>query len=286
MEAAGKRYILHRSRSDVFRIWHMSDLHLMSKSCAETEIKRDIAEIRDDPFSFWVGGGDMVDCIAYTDKRFDPDAVAPWVSISDLGKLGKVGMEKARQLFMPIKEKCLGMCLGNHEEKYQLHKDQKDLHSWLCTELGVPNLGYSAIFDLVFVRTAKAKQPTLAYTAPKDMGSCQSFRVYIHHGAGAATTPGGKLNRLVQFMNSFRADLYFCGHVHDKTARREPCLGGNAGCDDIMQFDRLGVISGSYLKTYQKGTTGYGEQKGYRPTSLGAAIVTIHPETRKMEAAI
>jgi hypothetical protein len=40
------------------------------------------------------------------------------------------------------------------------------------------------------------------------------------------------------------------------------------------------VISGSYLKTYAQGVTSYGEQKGYEPTTLGAAWVAIKPQTR------
>ena len=35
MQAAGKRHIRYGSRSDEFRIWHLSDLHWMSKSCDE-----------------------------------------------------------------------------------------------------------------------------------------------------------------------------------------------------------------------------------------------------------
>jgi hypothetical protein len=48
----------------------------------------------------------------------------------------------------------------------------------------------------------------------------------------------------------------------------------------------VGVISGSYLKTYAQGVTTYGEQKGYEPTSLGAAWVQIHPESRRLEAPV
>ena len=289
MEAAGKRYILYGSRSDQLTIWHLADLHLMSKACAEDVLKKDIARIKDDPYSFWQGGGDYCDLIGCDDRRFDPDAVAEWVNVNDLGRLGKVGMKRVAELLEPIKHKCLGLLTGNHEKTYERHKEQAGLHGWLCTELGVPNLEYCALFDVVFIRDpeVKAKPRLLATDSPFPLGfTTKTYRIFAHHGSGFATTPGGKLNKLIQFMQSFVADVYFCGHVHDKVGRREPALGADKTCTKLVAIERLGVISGSYLKTYQQGVTTYGEMRGYRPVSLGAAWVRFEPDKGKMYAEI
>jgi len=288
MKAAGRRYIMYGSCRDTFRIWNLADLHWMSRACAEGRIKKDIQTIRDDPFSFWLGGGDYCDFIGYSDKRFDPDAVAEWVSVKDLGELGQKGMREIAKLFAPIKDKCFGLLLGNHEKKYELQNEQESLHGWLCTELGVANLGYSALFDVVFARAARTKRPRLVDPLPRraDVTSRVGFRLFAHHGAGYAQTPGGKLNRLVQFMQSFDADIYFAGHVHDRVARSEPAIGADRYCKELTQRLRLGTIAGSYLKTYEQGVTTYGEQRGYRPTSLGAAVVQVCPETRELKAEV
>lgn len=289
MEAAGKRYIWYGKRKTVFRIWNLSDLHWMAKACAEGEIKRDIKEIASDPYSFWLGGGDYLDFIGHTDRRFDADAVAEWVPLKALGDLAAFGRVQLRDLFKPIAHKCLGLIIGNHEKKYEVAMEQESWHAWLCTELNVPRLGYSCLFDVIFCRVSpyKEKVPKLTLTAPPHHSYApESFRVFVHHGAGYAQTPGGKLNRLVQFMQSFDADLYFIGHVHDDLARKEPAICADATCTTLMQRSRLGLVAGSYLKTYQQGATTYGEQKGYRPTSLGASIATINPELREMEAVV
>lgn len=285
MQCDGKRYIVHGSRSDRFKIWNVSDVHRLNRGCAVGEFKRDIETIKNDPYSFWIGGGDYADFIGYRDKRFDPDCVPEDVPVKQLGRLGKYGMELIRDDFAPIADKCLGLLLGNHELKYQLHTEQSDMHAWLCEELGVRNLGYSALFDLVFVRVSGVKRPRLELKAPRPSTSA-SFRVFCHHGAGASCTPGGKLNRLVQFMQSFDADLYFCGHVHDQVARQEPAIGADPTCKKLVQRRRLGLVSGSYLKTYQQGQMGYGEQKGYRPTNLGSAVALITPETGDVRAQV
>jgi hypothetical protein len=287
MQAAGKRYIIHGSRSDVFKLWNLSDLHLMSKGCAINDLKRDLKIIADDPFSFALGGGDYAEFIGYRDKRFDPDSVPEYVPVKALGDLGRYGMTMVRDLLMPIRHKLLGLIIGNHELKYELHTEQESLHHWLCEELGVPSLEYSALLDVVFYRTTGVRKPQLVAKQPaRNTYTSESFRIFIHHGAGYAQTPGGKLNRLVQFMQSFDADIYMTGHVHDHVARKEPAIGADANCGKLTQRVRLGVVSGSYLKTYSQGFCSYGEQKGYRPTSLGAAVVSIKPETRELEALV
>lgn len=283
MQASGKRYVWHGSRSDKFRVWNISDIHWMAKGCAENDLRRDLKEIEHDSFSLWIGGGDYCDFIGYRDKRFDPDAIAEWVPLKKLGDLGKYGMEQIRKLFYPIRHKCLGLLLGNHEQKYEVATEHELLNSWLCAELEVPYLGYSCMFDLVFCRVPSYRGEPALRSEPHGKCESHSFRVFAHHGAGYAQTPGGKLNRLVGFMNAFEADLYFCGHVHDRVAQKEPVLGIDKTGTRIVQRERLGVVSGSYLKTYSQGSTTYGEMKGYRPTSLGAAIAEIHPETRSMK---
>lgn len=286
MQASGKRWITYPSRSSELTIWNLSDLHLMNRASATERIKRDINTIKNDPLAYWLGGGDYVDFIGFKDKRFDPDSVDPTVSVKDMGQLFKVGIERIKELFHPIRHKCLGLLIGNHEKCYSVKTEQDDRHGWLCTELGVPNLEYCALFDIVFFRVNTDKGSHLYYTSPKKVQKAFSVRVFAHHGAGYAQTPGGKLNRLVQFMQSFEADLYFCGHVHDNVGRREPTIGADKDCKTLVAKERLGVISGSYLKTYAQNVTTYGEQRGYRPTTLGAASIKIVPDKKTFKGEI
>ncbi|HUT44006.1 MAG TPA: metallophosphoesterase [Desulfobacterales bacterium] len=277
MECRGTQYIQYPSRASMFKIWNLADLHIGAKACALEWIKKDIKEIRDDPYSFWIGGGDYAEYIGKGDKRFDCDAVADFITVSDLGRLGKVLITQVRDILEPIKHKCLGLLFGNHEKSYQKWQEQEHLHSWLCEELEVLNLGYSAFLDVVFVRNGK--QPKIINT-PVRAESSQKFRFHVHHGAGFATTPAGKLTRLIRFMTYFDADIFMLGHVHDQQGRREVQIAANQACDKLITKTKLGVISGSYLKTYKQGVTTYGEQKGYAPTVLGSAVVTIIPDKR------
>lgn len=287
MQASGKRYISYPSRKDTIKIWNIADIHLGNKACEKDRLARDIATIKNDPYSFWIGGGDYADYIGYEDKRFDPQSVDQTLSIMDLGDLGYVLTRRVRDLFEPIKDKCLGLIYGNHEEKYMKNNTSMELHNWLCTELGVRNLGYSAFVDIVFWRRAGGQLPKLGYKAPgRNDGSRFQQRLYIHHGAGGATTPGGKINRLIKFMDSFEADVYMVGHVHDQLMIKRPVLMCNQQCDDIQERVRIGMISGAYLKTYAQDTTGYGEMKGFAPVPLGAVYIEIVPDKKEVYARI
>ena len=295
MIASGKRYIWHDSRTDEFRIWNLSDLHIGARGCAENDLRRDVAAIAADPFSFWFGGGDYGDFIGHRDKRFDPNEMAEWLKVKDLADLGRVTMARVRDILAPIGPKCLGLLIGNHEVSLENAGAQDSLHHWLCQELNAPFLGYCAFVDLAFCRTTGAAHEPVLRTAlpPRRIGALgvrhsqtETIRFFLHHGAGAVVTPGGKLNRLISAMESFDADVYMLGHVHDQMARRQPAIAASDDCSQLIERVRLGMISGSYLKTYQQDCISYGERKMYKPTNLGAAVCKIKPAGRVIEAVI
>ncbi len=285
MEAAGRRWIIYPSRSDVFTIWNLADLHVLNRAVALDRLRADIETIRSDPFSFWFGGGDYAEYISPTDHRFDAATFPADMPAYELARLADYAKEQLVKLLKPIAPKCLGALFGNHEYRYRVNKEQYKLHDWLCVELGIPNLEYCALVDVIFCRGAKLK---LVQCEPKQMlnRAHHAFRFFLHHGAGFAQTPGGKLNRLTQFMDSFDADIYFVAHVHDQAGKIVVQLGADRTCEKIIERRKVGVITGTYLRTYAQGVTTYAEIKGYRPAPLGARFVRITPDKREITAEI
>lgn len=275
-----RRYVGYTSRADVFTIWYLADLHIGSKATALDVLKADIETIKNDPCAFWIGGGDYAEYISYTDRRrFDPANFPLDIAVADLGNLGVVLTGRVAELLKPIAHKCLAILYGNHEEAYMRDKDQSGLHGWLCTELKTADLGYGGWLDLNFVRHTEYQQPRIISERPAAAMSSTRFRMFAHHGAGAAQTPGGRITRLDRFMDDFNAEIYFIGHVHGKTGYRRVRLEPDDTCSKVIAKEQLGVISGSYLKTYQQDCVTYGEKKAYRPALLGAAFVQLRPET-------
>jgi len=187
--AGGQHYIVFPSRSDVIRLWWMGDWHLWNRGCARQMLERDLESIAEDDASFLLGGGDYAEYIGYQDRRFDPEAFSPDVKVRDLGRLGYRQAEDVRDLLWPVRRKVVGLMYGNHEAKYMNAKDAQQLHSWLCTELGVPDFGYSCMFDLLFQRHSRGKIGLRRGSLKKGaVKTAWRVRVFAHHGAGAATT--------------------------------------------------------------------------------------------------
>lgn len=137
--------------------------------------------------------------------------------------------------------------------------------------------------DIYFIHNPKMKRPsrmTISYSVPEKFKA--KLRVFIHHGAGAANSTGGKINRLKAFVDMVEADLVMTGHLHDALSKPFLRLSTNELVTEITQKGIMGLITGSYLKTYAQGFTGYGEMRGYAPSTLGATRARFTPETGEL----
>jgi len=301
MEVAGRWYITYPSRACQFSIWPIADVHYGNRGCAVNVWQRDIDAIAADPYALWFGLGDLGEYIAINDPRFDASVISEDMTPADLGDLGYVLGTRIRDRLSPIAGKCLGMGMGNHEMRYYREKEQTHLHYWLLQEMAqaaghaVPNLGYSAFFDLIFVRSPRTKGVTISRTVPKSVhfsedkkNGCGRFRLRFvtHHGAGAAQSRGGKANALVRMATRFDADVYVQAHNHTPDAQPVSTIGANEKCNSIIERRRLMVRTGPYLRTYAQGVTGYGERAMYEPTTLGAKPIHIIPDKRTFFATV
>ncbi len=106
---------VYATSSDVFTFWVIVDVHYGSRYCAEELLETVIGKIQDDPMSYWWGGGDMCDFILYHDeKRFDPEGIAPWITVADLANLPMKQVERLAEKFRPSVDRCICLGIGNH----------------------------------------------------------------------------------------------------------------------------------------------------------------------------
>jgi hypothetical protein len=136
---------------------------------------------------------------------------------------------------------------------------------------------YSGWMDIYFVYDKSIDGCTLQYTKIPPQVYYAKLRCFIHHGMGAANTAGGKIKKLQQLVDMVEADLVCMSHVHEQFAKAFLRLIVDDSCTKIGQKTTMGLITGSYLRTYAKGFTGYGEVKGYSPTTLGATRAIYSP---------
>jgi hypothetical protein len=244
---------------------------------------RDIETIRQDPYALWFEGGDYADWISPNDKRFDPSAYDPGIKVVDLAELGAVVTRWMLGYYYPIRKKCLGMLIGNHEFCYMSRGSEVFIHEYLCKKMGVPNMRFSGFTDIYFVHDDGLTVPARMHCAdnPPERFTAR-LRIFIHHGMGAANTAGGKINKLKALVDMVDADLVMMGHVHEQFAKAFLRMVPNHDCSEIGHKITMGMITGSYLRTYAPGFTGYGEIRGYAPATLGATRARYIPETRSL----
>lgn len=249
-------------RSQEFLLFPIGDIHAGSIDCAENAIKRKVEEIRTTKNALWFGMGDYIDSITKNDPRFNMDGLASWVKKSNI-------IESQRKwvvdLFTPIKDKCLGLLTGNHEENEHL-RYQNDITRNICADLGVPYASYSCFLILDFHRCDSVHQ------------------VVIHawHGAGAAQTEGARLMRLMRLVNDVQAHIYLMGHLHAMTQHtpdRLVCIRGR-----VKSIKLAATITGSWLRAYTQPkpeqilSPTYAEMKGYKPSRIGCPVIHIRPD--------
>jgi hypothetical protein len=254
-----KEVMIKYRRSDKFSIYTLGDIHLGTIHCAEHQLKNKINEIKKDPMAYWVGMGDYGDYITPKDKRWSSGDIAPWVKQDDIGESVR---ERLRELFEPIKDKCIGLLYGNHEVSYSKQNDGK-VHEHICKDLKLDNLGYSCFIHFIFKR----------------IGSTESHLIkgFFTHGNGGARTPGAKLNYLRDVMSSFDANIYGYAHVHDIKVHSPDVLKSTDSLE-ISAKSKIGALTGCWFRTYTQGkVASYGEVKVYPPSRIGCPKFIICP---------
>lgn len=281
MKLVGKQYITYKSRSSIITILGIGDIHYGNKGCDLRLLDQDIKRVETEPNTFFVLLGDYADYISHKDKRFEPECMDQDIRLADLKNLGQYYSEWTINKFKHIAHKCIGAIEGNHEEKYQRYNEQGHLHQYTCDELGVPNLGFMSLLDIVFVRNSKTKKPTLIREAKDvEFGSAWTVRHLITHGSGGAIAPQSKLKKAMDLVDRYDAQMYMMGHVHQKQPAATIKIGADDSCKNIVEHHYVVSICGGYLKTYIKDAQTYGELKMYRGARRGASV-NLYDPTKK-----
>ena len=256
-----EKTITYKMADGDFTLYPIGDCHLGIRQCTESDLKKTIDEIKNNPFCLWIGMGDYGEYITPGDSRWDSKVIADWLR-DDQDNIAEAQTDYIVRLFKPIKHKCIGLIEGNHEDSIRryLHVDvQKNL----CKRLRVKNLGYSCWVRLTFERQNSSEHHV--------------YKCVFTHGSGWAITPGAKMNRLQRLMNAFDARIYGMGHMHDIITHTVPYLE-LSDSNIIRQKERVGAVTGCWFKTYAQAiSASYGERRNYPPTSLGCPVFTIHP---------
>ena len=275
------RVIIHelpyKSRSDWFEIIPIGDIHLGNALCDEAALRRTVKHIKETDRCYWGGMGDMIDGINRADKRFQESQIAEWL----WGYDDVVGpqIEVLTQILNPIKDKCLWMLRGNHED-FVLQKFQRDVYYEICRKMGLSEknpimLGYRGFIVMRMQRQRSGTGGASTYT----------YTIFAHHGYGGGRLEGGKALKLGRLPKHYQADLLLYGHEHVKMIGqpiqqlRPTATGGIVG---KMIYT---CMTGTYLQGYDADGVKevYSEVQNLPPSALGSITVKVNPDRQEVQ---
>lgn len=203
--------------------------------------------------------GDCCDFINYTDKRFSLAEVA--VNLRpELDDLARQAANQFIKFYAPIKDKIIALVPGNHDKTISKHY-HFNVVGYIAEQLGVPLL--STVSRLTI------------YLGSTKGGIHRSFDVsgIVSHAKKGAITLSAKV-AAVERMHKFHHDIDFFAqaHMHEYLTYEGVLIGrgGAKGSPRVKERPFMLFLTGGYLKTYDDGPGGYGEDRGYPPTKLGS----------------
>jgi hypothetical protein len=257
-------------------LYPLGDIHLGAAACDIEDFRRTVKRIAADPHALWIGMGDYGDLIMPSDPRWSFSG-HDWKRLGFLNgrptvsNLGVEHRDMIERELTPIKDKCIGLLYGNHEDAFAKYYFI-DVARYLAERFKVPMLGYTALvrLDVEIKRGTKAHHETWPVT------------IFAEHGASGGGSEGNKVNALQKRGLEFHADVYLKGHVHAYGISHRTELGW--GLKELATRDRIFMLTGTYLKGYSEFETTYGERKAYPPNELGGGVVILDPKTRRIHA--
>ena len=288
---------LCRSRKETFKLYVLGDVHIGALNCAEKELRSMVKRIEEDPYSYWIGGGDFCDAVILGDvKRFDINTLPNWMLKGDpttiRQRIGDILYEQRKRwcdIVEPIKHKCLGMIEGNHE--YSIFKyHNRDHMAELCRRMStedneVPNLTDCAFLRLSFDRVSGKRNKITGEP------SChvQTVTVFICHGHGGGRGVGAEPNKLFRLAADKDVDIVLTGHTHTfcilpPTAVLSIPNSGKLPEDAIVREKHV-ANWGAYVYTYKSGPSTYASRANYpvRPMYTVETVIEPHRVSKKRD---
>jgi hypothetical protein len=255
-------------------LYPVGDIHLGAAACDIEDFRRTVGRIKNDPHGLWLGLGDYADLILPSDPRWAMSG-HDWKRLGfangrpTVSNLAAEYRDFVARELDPIKDKCIGLLFGNHEQAFSRYYFI-DIARYLADRFKVPMLGYTALIrlDIEIGRGPKAHHETW------------TVDVFAEHGATGGGTDGNALNSLQKRAVEFDAQVFLKGHVHRYGVSQRTELGW--GAKALATRDRIFMLTGTYLKGYSEFETTYGERKGYPPNELGGGVIVLDPKTRRI----
>ena len=243
-----------------------ADEHIGDEHC---DIKRLLARIdyvKNTPNAYCILNGDILDNATKTSigdvytQEFNP-----------MGQL-----EKAVEIFSPIKDKILCITHGNHENR-TYKKEGINLSRLIATQLGLEDR-YSPTSAILFIRFGKVSNGKKETNGSGNLRKI-CYTIYTLHGSGGGRKEGAKAIRLADMASIIDTDIYVHSHTHLPMIMKQGFHRLDYRNSSVAFVDKLFVNTAANL---QYG--GYGEAGEFKPSSMDTPIIYLNGTKKEFNA--
>jgi len=255
------------NRDDMIHLEPLSDIHIGHAGFDEELYKDRVQSIADDPDRYTLFLGDQIDAITTFDKRFNPDMSKEHDIDNQRLKWDKLTQPLIDEHSISENEKIWGLLHGNHEYKIpQITRSYLENH--FTTPHEIDFLGSRAMIGLEI----KHEEEIL-----------MQLTILAIHGSG-----GGKPERMFdQMKKNVYADIFLCGHLHQKRYTPEIANDFNFEKGQRWERDIHLVNAGTFCHTLVDGADGYMDRKNEVVYSKpGTATLSIKASEGKISGHI
>ena len=271
--------LITRRMPDDFNLFLFGDIHTGTILSCDEGVEA-LIEKMSSPYAglpedrnFGVHHGDAIEAICVDDKRFFFDTSRAEVPMKQA--------EGHAKLIDPIKHKLLAILQGNHERKVWRFGD---LTEYICEKLGMPDLygtyscklnyvGYDGetIFKLFATHGSKSITSTADDPLRRKVNTELILKRQLKHKAGDCLLMSkGHSHKLI--VCKPERELYL---TDDGSTIKQSYTHSHRLAGYIHPDHRWYANTGSFLKLYGDGVSGYAEVFEYDPVELGFVVCEV-----------
>lgn len=245
---------------ETIEIYPIGDLHIGEKLHDKDRVNELLKEIKGKPNRYIILNGDIIN-----------NAVRRGISDIYTEELNpNEQIDRTVEIFEPFKGRIICITEGNHENRS--YKESGILIMYqVAQRLGIANR-YSEGAYLLFVAFGRNQRRDNRKTV---------YAIYGKHGAGGGRKVGAKAIRLFEMAEVIDADIFIHSHTHVPMVLRKSFFRVDYRNRKHTQIEQVFINTNAFLKF-----GGYGEEKGFSPTSTKYPKIILNGFNRDIQVLI
>ena len=243
-----------------------ADEHLGDEHCDIKRLMQRIEYVKNKPNAYCILNGDIIDNATRT-------------SIGDIYAQEFNPMEqlqRAFDLFEPIKDKILCITDGNHENR-TYKQEGINLSYLIAKQLGLSER-YTKTSAVLFIRLG---EDATRHKETNGSGNIRKicYTAYVLHGSGGGRKEGSKIIRLADMASIIDTDIYIHSHTHLPMIMKQAFHRIDPRNNTVALVNKLFVNTAANLDY-----GGYGEAQAFKPSSKDTPVIHLNGSKKIFEA--